>query len=91
MAGTVAYIMIKVELGKAEYVAQEAVKVDGIEWAAVVTGPCDVIAAAKTSSNEALFGLVAGDLQCIEGVVGAETALMGSWHQSSTRGIHPIP
>ena len=91
MSDTIAYLLITTELGRAERVAEEAVKLEGVQWAVVVTGPYDVIVAAKTRDNEALFALVADDIQSIDGVLDTETALMGSWHESSARGIHPIP
>jgi len=91
MAGTVAYIMIKAELGKAQYVAEEIVKIEGMEWAAVVTGPYDLLVGASASSSEALLELVANALGTIDGVTDIATALMDSWFQREGRGMHPIP
>jgi DNA-binding Lrp family transcriptional regulator len=77
---TVAYVMIKAELGMAAEVAAQVSTLDGVHWAVVVTGPYDVIAGVRVSDNETLGALVVDGIQKVEGVRNPLTAVMTSYH-----------
>ena len=78
---TVAYVLIKAELGAAVEVAAQVSALDGLHWAVVVTGPYDVIAGVRVSDNEALGTLVVEGIQKIEGVRNPLTAVMSSYYK----------
>ena len=85
---TIAFVLIKAELGMAGRVAAEAssrnweeenesgVVVRGVHWAIEVTGPYDVVAAVRVKDNEALGKLVVDEIQTIEGVKNPLTAVV---------------
>jgi hypothetical protein len=79
MADTIAYVVVTTDLGRAKDVAQAAVALDGVHWAAAVSGPCDVIVGAKVSGSTALGSLMAR-IDGLHGVRQTETALMSSFH-----------
>jgi len=91
MADTIAYIIITAEPGAAADVAAQVAALDGVHWAAVVTGLYDVIAGARVSDNEALGKLVLEHIQTIAGVAETMTAVMSSFHQIAPKGIHGPP
>jgi DNA-binding Lrp family transcriptional regulator len=76
---TVAYVMIKAELGMAAEVAAQVSALDGVRWAVVVTGPFDVIAGVRVSDNEELGRLVVEDIQKVAGVRNPLTAVMSGY------------
>jgi DNA-binding Lrp family transcriptional regulator len=77
---TVAYVMIKAELGMAAEVAARVSTLDGVHWAVVVTGPYDVIAGVRVGDNETLGALVVEGIQKVEGVRNPLTAVMTSYY-----------
>lgn len=93
---TVAYVMIKTELGEAANVANAVSALEEVHWAVVVTGPYDVIAGVKVNDNDALGELV---IARIHGVLGVEkrstaTSVMSSYHKDGVkllRGVNGPP
>lgn len=77
---TVAYVLIKTELGAAPEVAAEVsrqnwkeedekgVMVKGVRWTATIMGPYDVVAAVRVRDNVALGDLVVNRIQTIPGI-----------------------
>jgi DNA-binding Lrp family transcriptional regulator len=77
---TIAFILIKAELGMAAKVAaavsslnweeegEEGPVVRGVRWADLVTGPYDVVAAVRVRSNYELGKLVIERIQAVTGV-----------------------
>lgn len=63
-----AYILIQNQVGRSEQVAGDAVQVEGIISADVVTGPYDVIAVVEAGNLDDLARLVVGKVQVIEGI-----------------------
>jgi DNA-binding Lrp family transcriptional regulator len=88
---TVAFVLIKTELGAAARVAAAVSKlnvqvegekgrqVKGVRWAAIVTGPYDVVAAVRVEDNEALARLVIEEIQPIDGIRNPLTTVVGAW------------
>ena len=88
---TVAFVLIKAELGKAAEVAaavstynekfdtDKGVAVRGVRWAAIVTGTYDVIAAVRVDSNEALGDLVLEQIQSTPGIRNPSTVVVAKW------------
>ena len=76
MSNTRALVLIKAELGMAKQVAQAAAALAAVEWALVVTGRYDVIAAATTENNAALGSLVVDQIQQIPGIKQASTMVV---------------
>jgi DNA-binding Lrp family transcriptional regulator len=91
MADTIAYILITAELGAAADVAAQVSALDSVHWAAVVTGPYDIIAGVRVSDNEVLGKLVLERIQTIAGVTETMTAVVSSFHQVAPKGIHGPP
>ncbi|MBU0494272.1 MAG: Lrp/AsnC ligand binding domain-containing protein [Chloroflexi bacterium] len=86
---TVAFLLIKTELGAASEVAAEAsrhnwteesqdgtLQVKGVRWANVVTGPYDVLAAVRVKDNAALGKLVVNRIQVIPGIANPLTLIV---------------
>jgi DNA-binding Lrp family transcriptional regulator len=73
---TQALVLIKAELGMAKQVAEAAAELAAVQWAAVVTGPYDVIAAIQVEDNLALGNLVVDDIQKITGVKDPSTLVI---------------
>ena len=91
MADIVAYVLIKTELGAAADVAARVVSgPDGVHWAAVVTGPYDVIVGVRVSDNEALGKLVVEGIQSIAEVTETMTAVMSSFHRAEVEGVQQV-
>ncbi len=74
---TVAFVLIKTELGKAAEVAaavsaltyeDEQGRPRGVRWADVITGPYDVIAAVRVGANEELGKVVVEQIQRVPGI-----------------------
>ena len=63
-----AYILIQSEVGKAANVAEEIVKIDGVEQAEDVTGPYDVIVRAEARTLDELGKLVVARVQAVDGI-----------------------
>jgi DNA-binding Lrp family transcriptional regulator len=86
---TVAFVLIKTELGMAEEVAQQVstyntkveaddhIAVRGVRWTAIVTGPYDIVAAVRVDDNEALADLVVGKIQPTGGIKNPTTIVVG--------------
>jgi hypothetical protein len=87
MADTIAYVLVTTDLGRAKHVAEAVAALDGVHWAAVVSGPCDVIVGAKISGSAAMSGLVT-QIDGVRGVRGTETAVMSSFHVN--RGVQGV-
>jgi DNA-binding Lrp family transcriptional regulator len=91
---TVAFVLIKAELGQALNVATEVstlnweeedrdgVTIKGVRWAVVVTGPYDVIAAVKVRGNRELGDLVIEQIQNVEGVKNPSTVVVSSYYKN---------
>jgi DNA-binding Lrp family transcriptional regulator len=85
---TIAFVLIKTELGQAGRVAKEVSRrnwedetdngtiVRGVRWAIEVTGPYDVVAAVRVKDNEALGEFVVNEIQAVEGVRNPLTLVM---------------
>jgi DNA-binding Lrp family transcriptional regulator len=86
---TIAYVMIKAELGTAAEVAAQVSTLDGVRWAVVVTGPYDVIAGVRVSDNQALGSLVVEQIQTLGGVKNPLTAVMTSYFKGGERMATP--
>ena len=63
-----AYILIQTEVGKAAQVAQDIVKIEGVQQAEDVTGPYDVIARAEARNLDELGKLVVARVQVVNGI-----------------------
>ena len=63
-----AYILIQTEVGKAANVAEEIVKIEGVQQAEDVTGPYDVIVRAEARNIDELGKLVVARVQAVEGI-----------------------
>ena len=91
---TIAFVLIKAELGKAAEVAaevstrnwedryEEGVIVRGVRWAIEVTGPYDVVAAVRVRDNETLGKLVVHQIQTIPGVKNPLTLVMTRYYKN---------
>ena len=101
---TIAFVLIKTELGAAAHVASEVSKIrvpieteKGIDyrkvrWTAIVTGPYDVIAAVRVESNEALSRLVIQEIQHVDGIRNPLTCVTGGWFVNGERiGVNGYP
>ncbi len=86
MAYSIAYVMIKTECGAAKAVAEAVAQIPRVHWAAVVTGPYDVIAGVRVDDNEALGRLVVDKIHNVPGVTETLTAVMMSYHSIAERG-----
>jgi DNA-binding Lrp family transcriptional regulator len=73
---TIAFILIKANLGMARDLAERLSQLDAVHWAVVVTGPYDVLAGVRVGDNQALGELVVGEIQKIEGVKNPMTLVM---------------
>jgi DNA-binding Lrp family transcriptional regulator len=92
MSDTVAYVLIKTKLGAASDVAKAVSELGPVHWAAVVTGPYDVIAGVRASDNEMLGTLVVERIHSTPGVTETVTAVMVSFHKGEVpRGIMAPP
>ena len=68
MNSTQALVLIKTELGTAKQVAEAVAALDAVQWAVVVTGAFDVIAAVTVEDNGALGNLVVDQIDQVAGV-----------------------
>ena len=93
MTDTRALVFIKAELGMAKQVAQEAARVEAVQWAVVVTGPYDVIAAVRVEDNAALGSLIVDQIQPIAGVKDPSTMVITEtfYGEFATRGNEGFP
>jgi DNA-binding Lrp family transcriptional regulator len=81
MAGpeaTIAYVLIKVEVGAAKRVAEHVSGIGGVLFADIVTGPYDIIAVVQAASNRELADVVIDKIQTVEGVKNSLTAVVSS-------------
>jgi DNA-binding Lrp family transcriptional regulator len=69
-------VLINAELGMAKQVAQAAAELDAVQWAVVVTGAYDVVAAVQVEDNLALGNLILDEIQQITGVKGSSTLVI---------------
>ncbi len=60
--------MVKTEVGTAEKVQDELLRVAGVESADIVSGDCDLVVVVEGPSNEDIGRLVMRDIQGISGV-----------------------
>lgn len=81
---TVAYLLIKVQLGRAAEVAGAVSKVQGIRWAVVITGPYDVLAGVRVPDNDALEEVVTR-VGLVPGVANPLTSVMTSYYQDGAK------
>ncbi len=63
-----AYVLIQTEVGKAAVVAEEVRGIPGVESAADVTGPYDVIVKASSDDVDSLGKLVVARIQAVDGI-----------------------
>ena len=75
---TIAYVLIKAELGAAKQVAKEVSGIGEVLYADIVTGPYDVIAVVYVPSNRELGDVVIERIQAVEGVRNPLTAVVSS-------------
>ena len=68
-----AYVLIRAEVGTSEEVADAVGKIPGIGFAAVVTGPYDVVARAEAAELEGLGKLILAKVQAVVGVTRTPT------------------
>jgi DNA-binding Lrp family transcriptional regulator len=80
MAETVAYVLIKADREKALEVAKKVSETGNVWWAAVVTGPYDIIAGVRVDDNDKLSSLVIKDIQKIDGVRETLTAVLTGYY-----------
>lgn len=75
---TIAYVLIKAELGAAKRVAERVSAIGGVLFADIVTGPYDIIAVVQAASNRELGDVVIEEIQTVEGVKNPLTAVVSS-------------
>jgi DNA-binding Lrp family transcriptional regulator len=63
-----AYILIQTEVGKAAQVAKDIVDIKGVQQAAAVAGPFDVIVRAEARNVDELGKLVVARVQAVDGI-----------------------
>jgi DNA-binding Lrp family transcriptional regulator len=63
-----AYILVQTEAGKATRVAEDIVKIEGVQLAEDVTGPYDVIVRAEARDIDELGQLVVARVQAVDGI-----------------------
>lgn len=78
---TIAFVLIKTELGATAEVAAQVSEVNGVHWAIVVTGPYDIIAGVRVSDNMALGTLVMEEIQAIPGVRNPLTVVVTRYYE----------
>jgi DNA-binding Lrp family transcriptional regulator len=64
-----AYVLIQTDSGRASEVAHAIGEIDGVDSSEAVTGPYDVIVAARASDVDALGHLVVTEIQPVPGIV----------------------
>jgi DNA-binding Lrp family transcriptional regulator len=64
-----AYVLIQTDSGHASQVAHEIAQIEGVSSSEAVTGPYDVIVAAKADDVDALGHLVVTKIQPVAGIV----------------------
>jgi DNA-binding Lrp family transcriptional regulator len=74
MAGSEAFVLISVEIGKTVDVRDELLKIKGVKEAHCVMGPYDVICRIVADSADDIPRLVLDSIHPIEGVVDTLTA-----------------
>ena len=89
---TLAYVLIKVEVGKdeAKHVAEQVAALGAVMQAAVVTGPYDVVAEVLASDNMDLGNVVVGEIHGIPGVAETVTGVV-TYHAGGPGGIQVGP
>jgi hypothetical protein len=90
MMDTIAYVLVTTDVGRAKRVAEAVAGLNGVHWAAAVSGPCDVIVGVQVSGSAGL-GSLAAQIDGLPGVTETETAIMSSFHvgRSAQGVIHP--
>lgn len=63
-----AYILIQTDVGKAQQVAQDVRLIPGVQEAANVTGPYDVVVKVQTPDMDSLGRLVVSEIQMLRGI-----------------------
>jgi DNA-binding Lrp family transcriptional regulator len=71
-----AYVLIETEVGKVAHVAQALTKLDGVQLAEDLAGPCDVIARLQAPSLDELGRLVVSHIQLLDGVMRTVTCIV---------------
>jgi DNA-binding Lrp family transcriptional regulator len=64
-----AYVLIETEVGKVAHVAQALSDLDGVQVAADLAGPSDVIARVQAPGLDQLGRLVVSHIQVVDGVI----------------------
>ncbi len=64
-----AYVLIQTDSGRASEVAHAIGEIEGVDSSQAVTGPYDVIVAARASDVDALGYLVVSKIQPVPGIV----------------------
>lgn len=89
---TVAQVLIKTELGRAESVAAELSRYPEVRYCGIVTGPYDVIAIVTVPSNRDLGEFVIRQVQTTPGVRHAWTQVVtASFEDGEPRGRATYP
>ena len=76
MTRVVAYILIKVEIGKLQNVIENLRKLDMIESVAVTTGEYDVVVRANVETLEQLYELTTLKIHRIDGIADTITQVV---------------
>jgi len=63
-----AYVLIQTEIGRTLQVAAAMIDIPGVDSAAVVTGPYDVVARVAATDVDSLGKLTVGGIQAVDGV-----------------------
>jgi DNA-binding Lrp family transcriptional regulator len=64
-----AFILIEVEVGRANQVAEALRSIDGVRYADIITGVHDLIACVEADAMSGVAELVTGQVQGIRGVL----------------------
>lgn len=72
---TNALVMFNVERGKINQVGEQLADISGITEVFSVTGPYDLIALVRVSTNEQLADLITGQIAKIQGIEKTETMI----------------
>lgn len=70
-----AFVLLTIERGRVNEVAQKLVELPGISEVHSVAGRYDLIAILRVKDNEALAGLVTSQMLLVDGILSSETLI----------------
>lgn len=76
MSNSKAYVLIQVQTGKAEAVANTLRKIPGVSDADLVAGTCDVIAVLHGSDADSIARLVVNEIHSVKGIQNTVTSMV---------------